>query len=349
MPISVTCQCGKRLQAKDEHAGKRAKCRHCGRILTIPGKGLPGYDVFISYSAVDKTTGEAICATLETGKIRCWMAPRDITPGKEWGEAIIEGMDQCRIMVLVFSSNSNNSQQVRREVERAVSKGLMLIPFRIEDVRLSKSMEYFLSSSHWLDALTPPLEEHVQRLAETVQVLLSKTAQAAVSTEIAREPSPPDGDRKNEEAPPAPVAAPPAVAAERPPELCTDCGRNVRPELVSGKQYCPSCGRPWTASGEAPSPSPQEPAPAAADQSPQPCPYCGQRVTPDVVGGKRYCSSCGRLWTISGESTPASPQPPASTGTPPEEQPAACRHCGHSGPPSLVAGVCYCSECGARL
>lgn len=176
MPISVTCECGKRLQARDEHAGRRAKCRYCGHVLIIPGKSQPAYDVFISYSAVDKTTAEAICATLEADRVRCWIAPRDITPGKEWGEAIIDGINQCRIMVLVFSSNSNNSQQVRREVERAVNKDLILLPFRIEDVPPCKAMEYFLAGPHWLDALTQPLENHLDVLSRTVKSLLASAS-----------------------------------------------------------------------------------------------------------------------------------------------------------------------------
>src|SRR5438034_10143985 len=36
MPISVTCTCGKRLKAKDEMAGKRARCPACGNSVLIP-------------------------------------------------------------------------------------------------------------------------------------------------------------------------------------------------------------------------------------------------------------------------------------------------------------------------
>ena len=131
------------------------------------------HDVFISYSVRDKTVADAVCATLEGRKIRCWIAPRDVLPGKIWGEAIIEGLEQSRLMVLVFSSSSNNSSQVMREVERAVNKGIPVIPFRVEDVPLSKSMEYFISAAHWLDALSPPLEVHLQKLADAVGALLA--------------------------------------------------------------------------------------------------------------------------------------------------------------------------------
>lgn len=135
------------------------------------------HDVFISYSNQDKTVADAVCATLESRKIRCWIAPRDVLPGSSYAEALIDGLNRSRLMVLVFSTSSNNSPQVMRELERAVNKGLTIIPLRIEDVMPSKAIEYFISSSHWLDALTPPLERHLQKLADTVQTLLASEAQ----------------------------------------------------------------------------------------------------------------------------------------------------------------------------
>jgi hypothetical protein len=78
-----------------------------------------------------------------------------------------------RVLAVIISRNANLSNQVKREVERAVSKGVLVVPFRIEDVAMSKELEYFLSSQHWLDALTPPIEQHLMKLAELVARLLS--------------------------------------------------------------------------------------------------------------------------------------------------------------------------------
>jgi hypothetical protein len=130
------------------------------------------HDVFISYSNKDKVVADAVCAKLEEKGIRCWIAPRDIIPGLEWSESIINALSECRIAVVVFSSSSDASQQVRREAERAVSKGVIILPFRIEDIYPSGAMEYYLSTSHWLDALTTPLESHLDRLTESVRMLL---------------------------------------------------------------------------------------------------------------------------------------------------------------------------------
>lgn len=131
-----------------------------------------GHDVFISYSSKDKKVADAACALIERRGHRCWIAPRDILPGVEWGEAIIDGIREARVFVLIFSANANFSQQVRREVERAAGHGLPIIPFRIEDVAPAKSLEFFIMNQHWLDALTPPMEAHLDRLAGAIDRLL---------------------------------------------------------------------------------------------------------------------------------------------------------------------------------
>ncbi len=130
------------------------------------------HDVYISYSHVDKAAADAACATLERAGIRCWIAPRDITPGDEWSAAIIKAIDQCRAMVLIFSQNANNSRQIRREVERAITVGIPLVPVRIEDVVPTESLAYFLGTVHWLDAMTPPFENHLVKLADSLKGLL---------------------------------------------------------------------------------------------------------------------------------------------------------------------------------
>jgi adenylate cyclase len=131
-------------------------------------------DVFISYSSSDKNAAYTVCSILEQNGARCWIAPRDITPGHDFSEAIIDGIKSSKIFILVYSSNSNTSAQVIREVDRAVHHGLSIITLRLEDVPLSKQLEYYLSSVHWLDAMIPPLEKHVDRLTEIVKSLTGK-------------------------------------------------------------------------------------------------------------------------------------------------------------------------------
>ena len=169
---------------KSLSAGKVQNDILSGRTDEKPDTGSPGgisrlkpqshHDVFISYSEEDKPIADAVCSRLEARSMRCWIAPRDVLPGREYPEAIIDAIDESRIMVLIFSSSSNTSPHVIRELTRAVGNGAVIIPFRIEDIQPSKSMAYLINLPHWLDALTPPLEKHIEKLAETVQFLLEQ-------------------------------------------------------------------------------------------------------------------------------------------------------------------------------
>ncbi len=137
-------------------------------------------EVFISYSSKDRIIANMVCALLEECDHRCWIAPRDIVAGTPWGEAIIDGLKDARIFVLVFSSHANASPQILREVERAVHLGMPIIPFRIEDVVPERSLEYFMSVPHWLDALSPPVEAHIVRLGEVVDQLIRETEEGVL-------------------------------------------------------------------------------------------------------------------------------------------------------------------------
>ncbi|MBI3821693.1 MAG: Hsp70 family protein [Planctomycetes bacterium] len=124
---------------------------------------------FISYSTIDSQAAQTVCATLENHGLKCWIAPRDIMPGMSYGGAICTAIEECRLLILVLSSASNASEQVLREVEIAASERRPILPLRIEDVTLSKSLRYFIGTQHWLNAMTPPLESHLDALVSAVK------------------------------------------------------------------------------------------------------------------------------------------------------------------------------------
>jgi hypothetical protein len=76
------------------------------------------------------------------------------------------------VLILVFSEHANDSDHVQREVAKAFSSGLAVIPFRIKDVLPNQSLSYFLDTVQWLDASAPPLQRHLGTLSEQVKKLL---------------------------------------------------------------------------------------------------------------------------------------------------------------------------------
>jgi TIR domain len=134
-------------------------------------------DVFISYANQDKAIADQVCAALEHQGIRCWIAPRDIQPAEIWAVSIMRGLKASRVLVLVLSAGANSSQHVVREVERAVHLKIPIVPFRVENVLAEGALELHLGVVHWLDAMTLPLEPHLQRLVNTLQAILKSERQ----------------------------------------------------------------------------------------------------------------------------------------------------------------------------
>ena len=110
------------------------------------------HDVFISYSSLDKEAAQAICHTLEQNEIRCWMAPRDIPPGSEYGDLIDDAIKSCTIVVVLFSETASNSQWVKGELNIAFEEQKTIIPFRLDKTPLQGQNRVILNQKHWIDA-----------------------------------------------------------------------------------------------------------------------------------------------------------------------------------------------------
>lgn len=108
--------------------------------------------IFISHSSSDAKAARDICTLTEENGYSCFLAPRDIRSGHEYAEEIINGIDSSDIMLLLLSEAANTSPHVLREIERAVSKKIPIIVYKLEDVKLTKSMEYFLMTHQWVSS-----------------------------------------------------------------------------------------------------------------------------------------------------------------------------------------------------
>jgi uncharacterized OB-fold protein len=185
------------------------------------------HEVFICHSSNDATIANTVCATLESKRIQCWIAPRDVLPGAIWGEAVANAIDASRIVVLIISINSCNSSQVLREVERAASNNKPILPLRIDTVAISGAIGFFVSSRHWLDAQTPPLKTHLLKLTDTVKRLLE---QEQIT-------------QKSYNTPPSkptifPKEGTEVVKTTQQDITCPKCGAKLRPSA----SFCNKCG-----------------------------------------------------------------------------------------------------------
>jgi tetratricopeptide (TPR) repeat protein len=119
---------------------------------------------FISHAKADGKKAQEIAALLEERGLKCWIAPRDVTAGRAYGDEIIRGIESARNFVLVLSKASNSSDFVAREVERAVSKKKPIFVIRLANVEPAPALELFIAGTQWIDAFPGRLGPYIGRL-----------------------------------------------------------------------------------------------------------------------------------------------------------------------------------------
>lgn len=131
------------------------------------------HEIFISYSTKDKAIADAVCNVLEENNLRCWIAPRNITSGMHYAKEIMDGLKAAKIVVLVFSKNSQESQYVQNEIFAAFDNKKPIISFKIDETMPAEEMEFFLKINHWLEAYPEP-KNKFDRLVQDATRLCSE-------------------------------------------------------------------------------------------------------------------------------------------------------------------------------
>jgi hypothetical protein len=151
--------------------------------------------VFVSHASAEHPLAVDLCRALEAEGLPCWIAPRDILPGADWASQIIDGIDAAWAVLLVLGPAANYSSQVRREVERAVHKDVPVLTLRTEELALSKSLEYFLSAHHWIDAFGTASSDHRARIGHALRAWRGDADATASWAAPAPAPVPPPASR----------------------------------------------------------------------------------------------------------------------------------------------------------
>jgi uncharacterized protein YecT (DUF1311 family) len=143
--------------------------------------------VFISHSSKDNKVATAVCAALESRGHVCWMSSRDIRPGENFQGSIVRAIRDAGVMVLVFSSNANNSDEIKKEMALASQSHKMVIPVRAEDVTPSEDFTYELATRQWIDMFID-WEAAIEKLSRQVDTVIPRTEDSPMAA--MRRPAP---------------------------------------------------------------------------------------------------------------------------------------------------------------
>ena len=146
--------------------------------------------IFISYSSKDQQIAETIYQALEARGLDCWIASRDVRAGENFQEAIVRALRSAKVMLLVFTSNANNSDEIKKELVLAGRHRVTVVPVRVEDVVPNDAFTYELATRQWIDLFKDwerQIELLASRLGQILQTENSHEAGGAGYTLLSRE------------------------------------------------------------------------------------------------------------------------------------------------------------------
>ena len=141
------------------------------------------HDVFISYSTKNGDVANKVCHVLEQNGIKCWIAPRNISSGRIYIDEIADAVKSTRIVVLIFSEFSQESQYVRNEINMAFSHKIPILSVNIDDSLPKEDMEYYLKVTQWLPAFPNP-DNVLETLVEDVYDLFNEKRDVPVIVDL---------------------------------------------------------------------------------------------------------------------------------------------------------------------
>src|SRR5258708_9016349 len=138
-------------------------------------------------------------------------------PGENFRIAVVRASRSAKIMLLVFTANSNNSDEMNKELALASQNKLMVVPLRIDDVRPNDAFAYEFATRQWIDFFAD-WETAIEQLAQRIGAALASEAASAPAAPViptaSAQPAPtPDVILQALAAQPEAAAAPPADPA----------------------------------------------------------------------------------------------------------------------------------------
>lgn len=130
------------------------------------------HDVYICYDERDLETAKQVCDTLEGNGLSCWLKNRDAGV-KHMVDEIMEAIKKARVMVLLYSKNSKQSNFVNNEVDIAFADKRSILVYQIDETKLEGSLEFFLRNKPWIEAYPNP-EDKFSLLVEDTSRLVKK-------------------------------------------------------------------------------------------------------------------------------------------------------------------------------
>jgi Tol biopolymer transport system component len=124
--------------------------------------------IFISYSRRDQEFVERFVEIMQSAGMNVWMDRQKIKAGKLWRTQIVQAIDTCDGFVLMLSTNSAASDNVRREIDLAHDSGRSIYVMVLEPVKLPAEIRYQLIGLQHINLQSLGIHKGTNQLIETL-------------------------------------------------------------------------------------------------------------------------------------------------------------------------------------
>jgi hypothetical protein len=143
--------------------------------------------IFICFSSKDAAIAREVVRFLEAEGLKCWISLRDVAPGQNYQETIVQALEAARGIVFLFSEFSRESGEIKKELSIGASVKAPVFPLRLSPIIPSGALRYELATRQWIDFF-PDREAALGRLVEAIRQSLDRGPDAPAAVEAGEPP-----------------------------------------------------------------------------------------------------------------------------------------------------------------
>ena len=170
---------------------------------------MPASHLFVCFSSKDEPIAREVVDSLEASGLKCWISLRDVLPGQNYQEAIVQAIELANGIVFLFSEHSNKSQEIRKELSIGGGINVPVFPLRLSPIAASGALRYELAIRQWID-IFPHRQQALAKVAQTIKDTIDQSEAGAILAAPNRPPAAvsqavPERSAARGPAPPAPI------------------------------------------------------------------------------------------------------------------------------------------------
>ncbi len=106
---------------------------------------------------------------LQEAGLRIWVDRNKIPGGTNYGEMIVSAIKNCKVLILMCSTASMRSRNVKQEIQLAWKYEKPFLPLLLEQINFPEQVEYWLEGWQWIEILDHPINKRLLQISQALK------------------------------------------------------------------------------------------------------------------------------------------------------------------------------------